>query len=76
MTPTMACIIVVSLPLLPGFITSTGDAVRSCPLPSCYSERYDTHELRALPHPAPPKASPALARPSLRLDAVSKSVSL
>lgn len=39
-----------------GFLGATSTAVSTCPLPSLYSERYDTHELRALPHPPPPKA--------------------
>jgi hypothetical protein len=39
-----------------GFLGATSTAVSTCPLPYLYSERYDTHELRALPHPPPPKA--------------------
>lgn len=44
-----------------GFFTSTTAAIQDCPLPAFYSERYDTHELRALPPPCLPQQYTHLA---------------
>jgi hypothetical protein len=57
-TQTVACALTAVMLSAPaGFLGATSTAVSTCPLPSLYSERYDTHELRALPHPPPPKVS-------------------